>query len=380
MQNRKQRLWLMSGRLAAAAALLVLTPLYAFSFGTTVGKYTLSPGHASLQEWMLPAVPPYPANNEPTPARVALGKMLFFEPRVSSDNNMSCATCHNPLFGWSDGMPTGKGHKSQVLGRATPTVINTAYNFIQMWDGRKATLEDQATGPMEASVEMNTDFDQLIGLLRNNDAYRAAFEQAYPGEEISADTVARAIASFERTVISNDSPFDRWVRGEANAMTRQQVRGFEVFLDENKGNCVVCHSPPNFTDDGFHNVGLDSWDSKTPDMGRFAHKPIKVLKGAFKTPTLRDVALTAPYFHDGSAVGLMEVVEHYEKGGAVKSNLSPNIKALRLTQRDKVDLVAFMHALTSDHEPFVLPVLPVIEPSLQAIKSGKKNGYASAGE
>ncbi|HFC53115.1 MAG TPA: tryptophan tryptophylquinone biosynthesis enzyme MauG [Gammaproteobacteria bacterium] len=323
------------------------------------GEMVFKAGDPTLQQWLLPEEPPYPEDNKPTPERITLGKMLFFDPRLSGDGNMSCATCHNPAFGWSDGLPTARGHKSMVLGRATPTVINTAYNTIQMWDGRKRDLEDQATGPMEASVEMNSDFDRLFRFLNGNRGYSEAFAKAYPGEGINKETLAKAIASFERTILSNDSPFDRWVKGDASAMTEQQVRGFRIFVDPNKGNCAICHSAPNFTDNGFHNLGLASDAGEDADPGRFAQKPIKILKGAFKTPTLRDVALTAPYFHDGSAQTLMDVVEHYVRGGVVKERLSPNIRPLDLTAREKEDLVAFLEALTTRHEPVTLPELPL---------------------
>ena len=266
-----------------------------------------------------------------------------------------------------DGLPTAKGSKSKVLARATPTVVNTGYNTLQMWDGRKVSLEDQAMGPMEANVEMNMDLGKLFVWLRSNTQYGELFSRAYPGEPIAAETVSKAIASFERTVVSNDSPFDRWVKGDANSMTDQQVRGLAVFVDENKGNCATCHSAPNFTDDGFHNVGLASWGDQNPDMGRYAEKPIGLMKGAFKTPTLRDIALTAPYFHDGSSSDLMAVVEHYVVGGRVTTNLSPNMKQLNLTQQDKEDLVAFMHPLTQSHEAVVLPELPNVEPAMTNI-------------
>lgn len=317
------------GPMVVVIGLLCLAP------GTSASELTLVPGHPSLQSWLLPERPPYPEGNEPTPARVALGKKLFFDPRLSGDGNMSCATCHNPMFGWSDGLPTAKGFRSKVLARATPSVTNTAYNALQMWDGRKASLEDQAMGPMEASVEMNTDIGKLLEWLKSTTQYSTLFSQAYPGEEIAAATVSKAIASFERTLVSNDSPFDRWVAGEVAAMTDQQVRGFEIFVDENKGNCAACHSAPNFTDDGFHNVGLLSWGDENPDMGRYTEKPVGLMKGAFKTPTLRDIALTAPYFHDGSAADLMDVLDHYVSGGRVTTNLSPNMKALRLNQQEK---------------------------------------------
>jgi len=322
-------------------------------------KTVLKAGNPDLQHWLLPDTPPYPADNKPTAERVELGKKLFFDPRLSGDGNMSCASCHSPMFGWSDGLSTGIGHKGVVLGRASPTIINTAYNSIQMWDGRKKNLEDQAIGPMEASVEMNSDFNQMFKFLNSNKGYSAAFEKTYPGDGVSKESIAKAIASYERTIISNDSPFDRWIKGDKKAMSEQQLRGFRIFTDSARGNCAICHSAPNFTDDGFHNLGLASDAGEDADPGRFAHKPIKILKGAFKTPTLRDISLTAPYFHDGSAATLMDVVEHYAKGGVVKERLSPNIRKLDLARQDKEDLVAFMEALTTDHDPVVLPKLPL---------------------
>lgn len=328
--------------------------------GTAVAakkKYVFTAGHPSLREWRLPKSPPHPKDNKPTRARIKLGKMLFFDPRLSGDGNMSCATCHNPVMGWSDGLPTAKGFKSQVLGRATPTIINTGYNLIQMWDGRKASLEDQAMGPMEANVEMNMDTDRLFKWLSRNDTYRRAFRDAYPGKPINADTVSKAIAAFERTVVSRNSRFDRWIRGDRKAMTEQEVRGFKLFVG--RAGCADCHSAPNFTDDGFHNLGLASYGESNPDMGRYAQRPVKLMKGAFKTPTLRDISRTAPYFHDGSAKTLEEVIEHYNKGGVVTTNLSPNMKKLELCNSEKEDLAAFMKTLTSPYVHVSLPKLPL---------------------
>ena len=319
---------------------------------------TLEAGHASLQKWRLPADPPHPADNAPTPQRVELGKKLFFDPRLSGDGNMSCASCHNPLLGWSDSLPTGKGVKSMVLDRASPTIINTAYNSIQMWDGRKKSLEDQAMGPMEATVEMNMDTQKLFKWLNGNEGYRAQFELAFPGKPIDADTLSKAIASFERTVISNSAPFDQWVAGNKDAMTPDQVQGFALFIDPGKANCASCHAGPNFTDNSFHNIGLASFGKDTPDMGRFAQRPVASLKGAFKTPTVREAANTAPYFHDGSAKTLDELMAFYAKGGVVKTNLSKSMKELPLTKEESAQLVVFIHALSSPAKPFVLPILP----------------------
>ncbi len=320
---------------------------------------TIKAGDPSLQKWLLPAEVPQPQDNRLTPERIELGKMLFWDTRLSGDGNMSCASCHNPLYGWSDGLPTARGSKSRVLDRASPVVTNSAYNAVQMWDGRKRTLEEQAMGPMEATVEMNMDIGRLFKWLKSNRGYRQAFERAYPGEGINQSTLSRAIASYERTIISNNSPFDRWVKGEAKAMSEQQVRGFEIFLDQDRGNCAVCHSAPNFVDNGFHNLGLASYGNENPDMGRFTQLPLPRMKGAFKTPTLRDISLSAPYFHDGSAATLMDVMQTYADRGYVEGNISPEIERINLSEQDMHDLVAFMQALTTPRKPVTLPILPL---------------------
>jgi cytochrome c peroxidase len=322
-----------------------------------VNKLVLKAGDPSLKEWMLPAAPA-PENNKPNAARVDLGRHLFFDPRLSGEGNMSCGTCHNPALGWSDGLPTAKGVKSAVLGRASPTIINSAFGGIMMWDGRKKDLEEQAMGPMEANVEMNMDTARLFKWLNESPGYRKLFEAAYPGEGINAATLSKGMATFERTVVMNDTPFDKWLAGDAKAMTAQQVHGFDIFLDASKGNCAACHSAPNFTDDGFHNVGLASWGNSNPDMGRFAQKPLARLKGAFKTPQLRGIALTAPYFHDGSAKMLKDVVNHYAKGGEVTTNIDTSIRPLNLSEQDKEDLVAFLNALTGTTPAVTIPTLP----------------------
>ncbi len=342
----------------ACHALTIATFYFSFlAVPAVAGDYITTPTKED-QKWLLPKTPPAPADNKPTPARVKLGKTLFFDPRLSSDGNISCASCHNPMFGWSDGLPTTKGHKSKVLGRASPTVVNSGHNTLQMWDGRKTSLEDQAMGPMESMDEMAADLPSLFKWLNAEPTYKTMFAKAYPGEAIDNKTVSKAIASFERTVISSNSPFDRWLQGDKKALTKQQVIGFRLFSDPNKGNCAACHQAPNFTDGGFHNIGLASYGNSNPDVGRFATKPVKSMRGAFKTPTLRDIALTAPYFHDGSANTLAEVVEHYNRGGVTKTDLSPNIKPLNLTHEEADAIVAFMQALTTPPQPFVLPTLP----------------------
>ncbi len=324
------------------------------SIAENMNKIVFKAGHPSLQKWLLAEKPPEPADNKWTQARSDLGKMLFFDPRLSGNGTISCASCHNPMLGWSDGLVKAIGINGSRLGRASPVVTNTAYNYLQMWDGRKKDLEDQVTAPMEATAEMHTDFEATIHFLNHNKGYKKAFSQAYPGEKISQKTIAKAIASFERTIISNNSPFDRWLKGDKNAMTAQQINGFKLFVDPNKGNCEICHSAPNFVDDGFHNIGV-----KGDDVGRYALLKVKVLKGAFKTPTLRDISLSAPYFHNGTAKTLKEVMEHYNRGGDNKENLDPNIHPLNLSEQEMDDIVAFMQALTMPPKPFTLPVLPL---------------------
>ena len=320
------------------------------SLGANVGANLRS------DPWIRPEQAPAPAENLPTSARVVLGQMLFFDPRLSRKANMSCASCHNPALGWSDGLPTATGFDMKTLARATPTIINTAFNPIQMWDGRKSTLEDQALGPIEAGGEMNMPLPELVARLKTIHGYAAKFEDAYPGQGISEVTVARAIASFERTVLSTESPFDRWRMGDEKAVDDSAKRGFELFTG--KANCAICHSGYNFTDNGFHNIGVKNTDPANPDVGRFAQKPLKSMRGAFKTPTLRDIALTAPYMRNGAYNTLMEVVEHYDRGGDDKDNLSINVVPLHLTAQEKTDLVAFMQSLTGAPRLVNVPALP----------------------
>jgi cytochrome c peroxidase len=203
---------------------------------------------------------------------------------------------------------------------------------------------------------MNMDTKRLFAWLNGNEGYRALFAKAYPGEAIDAKTLSKALAAYQRTIVSNSSPFDRWLKGEARAMSERQVNGFRLFAG--KANCVACHSGSNFTDNGFHNVGLAAFGKPEPDLGRFAQRPIALMKGAFKTPTVREAARTAPYFHDGSARTLMEVIEHYVTGGVVRTNLSPSMKPLDLTATEKEDLVLFMQALSSPFMRVEVPELP----------------------
>lgn len=337
--NVKQGLW------ASALAVCALFPLVA-----NAGNK-----QQATDPWARPGAVPFPPNNAPTADRINLGRALFFDPRLSGSNFLSCASCHNPALGWSDGMATGIGHDFKRLGRATPTILNAVYQPILMWDGRKPNLEEQALGPIESAGEMNMPLDELTKKLSAIPGYQPMFDKAYPGEGITKETIGKAIASFERTVVSTDAPFDRWRKGDKKAVSESAQRGFALF--QGKAACIKCHQGFNFTDNGFHNIGVRSLDG-TEDEGRFAHRKVKILKGAFKTPTLRDIDLTAPYMHNGMYKTLEEVVDHYDRGGDVKTNLSPNMQPLGLTPEEKKDLVAFMKSLTGPAMHVAIPRLP----------------------
>jgi len=240
----------------------------------------------------------------------------------------------------------------KVLGRRSPSIVNVAYGEIFMWDGRAGSLEEQALGPIQAEVEMNLPIDQLMGRLEGIAEYGPLFQAAFPGEGMSAKTVAKAIATFERTIVSGRAPFDAWIEGDEKAISDSAKSGFVVF--NTKGRCTACHSGWNFTDDSFHDIGLPD-----EDVGRGKYLPnITKMQHAFKTPGLREIARRGPYMHDGSAATLKAVVEHYDRGGVDRPSRSEEMKPLNLTDQEKADLLAFMNTLTSDMGPMTIPVLP----------------------
>ncbi len=305
-----------------------------------------------MQSYRRPADTPSPSDNPTTPAKVALGKALFFDPRLSGSGAISCASCHNPSLGWQDGMSKGVGDHGGRLGRHTPTILNVAWSEPLFWDGRAATLEDQAKGPMASAAEMNMPHDAVVSEVKSIPGYRSAFAVAFPGQPINIDNVAKAIASYERTVVSGRAPFDEWLDGDEGAVSDSAKRGFVVFNTTAK--CASCHSSWRFTDDGFHDIGLPG-----DDLGRARFMPgITPLEHAFKTPTLRNTALRPPYMHDGSMPTLEAVIDHYDHGFVSRPSLSDQIKPLNLTARDKADLVAFLRTLTSQDEAVTAPPLP----------------------
>ena len=322
-----------------------------------------------------------PPSNPLTKGKVELGKQLYFEPRVSLDGTVSCATCHNPVKGWTDGMSVAIGIKGQAGGRSAPTVLNSVYGKTMFWDGRAPSLEAQSQGPPQNPIEMgNQTNKQIVDRLRSNSGYREQFQKVF-GTDVTLDGIAKAIASFERaTALSGNSKYDRYAtRHDLQALSDSEKRGMVLFglrLDSDdefktdavlqKANCTACHAGFNFTDEQFHNLGI-GWDAQKKefkDKGRrWAISPIGMKNnselGAFKTPTVRDVARTAPYMHDASMRTLEDVVEHYNKGGEPNPFLDRELKKkLNLAAQEKSDVVAFMKALTGEEIKVELPKLP----------------------
>lgn len=301
----------------------------------------------------LPPVP-VPADNPPTAAAVALGRRLYYDTILSRDHTISCASCHRPDAGFADPRKVSAGVGGKLGTRNAPTVLNAAYAALQFWDGRSPSLEEQAAGPIANPVEMDQPHTPLIEKLNGIALYHNLFAQAYGPGPVTLDKLKKAIASFERTILSGNSAFDRYqYGGDKKAMPEAAIRGLALFTDKTKANCAVCHTIEQnyalFTDGKFHNlgVGMDE-QGNLRDLGRFEQTKTESDKGAFKTPTLRDIAKTAPYMHDGSQRTLRDVVDFYVGGGNSNPQLDKEIRELKLNQHDRADLVAFLEALTGE--------------------------------
>jgi len=295
----------------------------------------------------LGSLPPviHPPGNPPSSLKIHLGKELYFDTRLSADNTVSCASCHNPALGWSDEGPTSKGIRGQFGGRRSPPVSNSAYSPLQFWDGRAPSLEEQAKGPIQNPIEMGNTHQAMIQTISKITGYEAEFKAVFGEGPITVQQVADAIAAFERTVVTTDSRFDRYARGQHDALTPLEKQGLEIF--NGKGHCTACHWGPYFSDGRFHNIGVPAKDPKNPDVGRFAVTKNTRDMGAFKTPTVRDAARRAPYLHDGSEKTLESLIDFYNRGGGGDPNLDPLMVPLGLSQTEKKALVAFIKALDS---------------------------------
>ena len=300
-----------------------------------------------------------PAGNPLTQPKVDLGWRLYFDTRLSKDNTIACATCHHPDTGWSEGKGLMVGIGGQVGGRNSPTIMNRVFSSLQFWDGRSPSLEDQALGPIQAGKEMGNTLENMVATLTKIEGYKPLFSAAFGDATVTPERVAQAIASFERTIVAGNSPFDRYEAGDKSAMNASAIRGLAIFKDSDKGRCSICHAGFNFTDELYHNigVGMDQPDWETNHIGRFAVTNKEAEKGAYKTPTLRNVADSGPYMHDGSEATLEAVVEFYAKGGSnpAHPNLDKEMKELVLSDQDKADLVEFMKALSGDVTKVAIP-------------------------
>lgn len=287
----------------------------------------------------------WPTANPYSAGKVALGRYLYFDRRLSADDSVSCASCHDPRHAFTDGAPVSTGIGGQKGNRSAPTIINRAYSLAQFWDGRAPTLEEQAKGPMENPIEMGNTHAAIVARLQSLAGYRPLFARAFGSPEIDIDRVAMAIASFERTLLSGNAPYDRYQAGDRQALTAEQLQGMELFFG--KARCDRCHEGSNFTVNIYANEGIGT-GKPDPDVGRFAVTRDPRDWGAFKTPTLREIEHTAPYMHDGSLKTLEEVVEFYNKGGIPNRNLDPNIRPLHLDDAEKQALVAFLKSLSGE--------------------------------
>lgn len=329
---------------------------------------TAGPSGAGGLRGQWPAMAQRPDNAVTDPKflrRAALGKLLFYDPVLSGKNDMSCATCHHPDLGYGDGRGKSMGaggrglgpdrHDGAVLRRGAPTIWNAAFGATQFWDGRASDLEDQARNPITAPEEMGETDSNLSGELATVPEYQAAFDEAFGGHmgsSINLQNVARAIAAFERTQISARSPFDRYVAGDRSALTVSQRRGFNVFRS-GQARCFECHGLPNFSSPDFKVIGVPKLEGDPEDRGRAAIAGGDGLRGAFKVPTLRNVALTAPYMHNGRFGTLEDVLDFYANGGGPGAgvptpNLDDKIRRIAFTPQQKADLIAFLHALTDE--------------------------------
>jgi cytochrome c peroxidase len=350
-------------RLSVAVAMCALTLLSASSLaqrGADTAALVSVAGIANSHEeiaalrrsYARPSEIPFPEHNPFSEEKRRLGHALYFDPRLSKSGTMSCASCHNPALEWQDGLALGRGHNGNMLPRHSPTLLDIAWAPLLFWDGRADSLEDQVAGPLLSNAEMGMSEKLVLERINAAAEYKGMFTAAFPGQEISMKTIAAAIATFERTIVSARAPFDHWVDGDERAISDSAKRGFVVF--NKKANCGACHSGWRFTDDGFHDVGLPD-----KDIGRGkVVVGVAELMHAFKTPTLRNIDRRGPYMHDGCLATLADVIRHYEGGFVKRQSLAPEMQPFTLSDQERADLLAFLKTLTSEDPPVTIPVLP----------------------
>jgi cytochrome c peroxidase len=352
--------------MAKAYRTAIIWTAVAWTAGCLAAAFTLLPwsgisasGNVRLdrqvwkEKYRRPAEIPFPSSDPYSEAKVKLGKTLFFDPVLSGSRTRSCASCHNPALSWGDGRAHAMGENETVLSLRTPTLLNVAWTPQLGWTGHFPSLEAVAFGPITSPDNMNLPEKDLLARLSAIPGYVDAFSATFGEGPITRRKIEMALASFERTIVSRDAPFDHWIEGDKNAIDQAAKRGFDLF--NSKARCSSCHSDWMFSDSSFHDIGV----AKGDDIGRGRLFPSSVkLQYAFKTPTLRDVARRAPYMHDGSVPTLEAVIDLYNRGGIKRPSRSVLISPLGLTDREKSDLIAFLQTLTSPPEPVSLPTLP----------------------
>ena len=313
---------------------------------------------------------PFPENNLYSKEKADLGKTLFFDPRLSVSGQISCANCHNPELGWTDNLTRSFGHDRQNGGRNAMTILNTGFATSLFWDGRAASLEAQSVGPIQDKLEMNMHLGLAIEKIKSIKGYATMFEAAFENKQVSKENIQKAIATFERTIVSPMSKFDRFVSGKAEEFTDQEVEGLHLF--RTKARCINCHNTPYFSDNQFHNDGQTLFGTINEDFGKFNVTKNKQDIGKFRTPTLREVARTGPWMHHGHFPFLIDVVQLYNLGNpspiqkkyegtardSLKPTTSPLLKKLEMTKLEEKALVAFLGTLTTPTVRMKMPPMP----------------------
>jgi cytochrome c peroxidase len=322
--------------------------------GTSASSSATSEERRAWQEnYRQPEEIPFPKDDPYSDNKHRLGQTLFFDPILSGSERRSCASCHNPGLAWADGLPRAIGEGQAPLPLRTPTLLNVAWMPKLGWDGHFRDLEGVALGPITAADNMNLPENVLIVRLSAIRGYVDAFGAAFGEREISRRNVELALATFERSIVSTEAPFDRWINGDETAIDEAAKNGFDLF--NGKANCAACHSGWAFTDESFHDIGT----ARNGDIGRGRLFPSSVaLQFAFKTPTLRDVARRSPYMHDGSVPTLDAVIDLYDRGGIARPSRAEEIHPLGLTINEKADLIAFLRTLNGAPRSFSTPALP----------------------
>ncbi|MFT4031255.1 MAG: cytochrome-c peroxidase [Siphonobacter sp.] len=312
--------------------------------------------------------PIFPAYNPYSNEKVKLGKMLFFDPRLSASKQIACASCHDPELGWGDGRHLSYGHNRQNGKRNAMTILNTAYYTRLFWDGRASNLEDQVSFPVQDPAEMAQSLKAMQRNIRQVKGYRQYFKEAFGTDNITTERIQQAIATFERTVVSPPSRFDQFIKGNAQALTNDEVMGLHLF--RTKARCINCHNGPLFSDNQFHNDGQTLYGTKMQDFGKYNQTQQKEDIGRFRTPSLREIARTGPWMHHGNFPSLMDVIEYYNLGNPApiqrfvkvdetkRPVTSPILRKLGLTKEERLQLEAFLRAISVSSQKMNLFTLP----------------------